>query len=207
MQSAFDDLTALGPNGIQLTPGNAPTYGFMAYVDYVGIPVKTHQGFTPRAIRQKVWQDEQTLSGHWDSVHPPRDVAEDWMPDPVHKDQIIEIMYPGRALGNGAAIEHVMAMEQNLAVVVSHIFIQLNQGSLSKRTWQKLQDYDRIAEVHVSANAGDRDSHAPVDENTFGLDWAREKGASGTPVVLESYLHKVEDDARRRQMDIVRGSG
>lgn len=207
MQSAFDELIALGPDGIQLTPGNAPTYGFMAYVDYQGVPTKTHQGFTPRAIRQEVWKDDQTLTGHWDSVHPPRQINNDWMPSEDLKDQIIEVMYPGRALGQGGAIEAAMANGQRLAVDVSHIFIQLIHGTMSEKTWQKLQDYDRIAEVHVSSNAGDRDSHAPVDENTFGLSWAREKGAAGTPVILESYFHKVDDADRRRQMDIVRGEG
>ncbi len=205
MHWAFDELVALGPDGIQLTPGNAPTVGFMDHVAGSGVSTKTHQGFTPRAIRQEVWQDEQTLAGRWDSVHPPRQASSDWTPNLQLKDQIIEIMYPGRALGTGEAVEMAMASGQNLAVDVSHIFIQLTQGTMSERTWQKLQDYDRIAEVHVSANAGDRDAHAPVRQNTFGLDWARKKGADGTPVVLESYFHKVEDDDRRRQMDFVRG--
>ena len=207
MHWAFDELAALGPTGIQLTPGNAPTVGFMEHVAVSSIPTKTHQGFTPRAIRKEVWKDQQTLSGQWDSVHPPRQASLDWAPNLELKDQIIEIMFPGRALGTGKAVEKAMANGQILAVDVSHIFIQLTQGSMSEQTWRKLQDYDGIAEVHMSANAGDRDAHAPISADTFGLEWAREKGGSGTPVILESYFHKVENDDRRRQMDMVRGTG
>lgn len=36
MQSAFDELTELQPAGIQLTPGNAPTYGFEEHVTKSG---------------------------------------------------------------------------------------------------------------------------------------------------------------------------
>ncbi len=113
-------------------------------------------------------------------------------------------MYPGYELGDGESIERAMADRLPLAVDISHAFIQRNAGVMTATTWQRLADYDRIAEVHVSANAGAYDSHRPITDETFGLAWARERLRAGTPTVLECYMHKLPDDERRRQLDLVR---
>jgi hypothetical protein len=85
------------------------------------------------------------------------------------------------------------------------VFIQRTQGAMSDTTWQRLMRYDRIAEVHVSANGGEHDAHRPLTANTFGLAWARERFAEGTPTVLECYMHKLDPGERHRQLDLVRG--
>ena len=85
---------------------------------------------------------------------------------------ILETMYPGYALGDGAALEDAMARRLRLAVDVSHLLMQREQGCLSAATLARVLDYDRIAEIHVSANDGRRDLHAPLAADTFGLAWA-----------------------------------
>jgi len=70
-------------------------------------------------------------------------------------------------------------------------------------TWARLQDYDRIVEVHVSSNDGRRDLHGVVDNATWGLDWAVARSCSGVPLVLESRLHRQSFDERRRTVDLI----
>ena len=204
MHDAFDALSALPVDGIQLTPGNAPTEGFGAYVAGSDLAIRTHHGFTPQAIRRPVWAADGSPKGQWNSVHPLFGGADEWLP-PTPTRFCLETMYPGQPLGSGQSIRRAMDLDLRLAVDVSHIFIQLQQGALSASDWNLLQEYDRIEEVHVSANNGERDSHQPIDTATFGLEWARSKGKSGTPVILESYMHRMSDTERRKQLDIVRG--
>ena len=66
MSDAAETLVALAPGcvGLQLTPGCAPSP-----ID-VTCPLRTHHGFTYRALRAQVW-DGGTLVWHGDSVHPP----------------------------------------------------------------------------------------------------------------------------------------
>jgi hypothetical protein len=201
MGSAFAELLALAPDGVQLTPGNAPTVGFAAVAR--GAPTRTHHGFSFAAMRAPVWADG-ALQGAWDSVHPPKGGREDWAP-PEGLETAIEIMYPGEPLGDGASVARAMDAGVALAVDVSHVFIQRTQGAMSGAVWRRLQDYPRVAEIHVSANDGARDRHAPLAPDTFGLDWARARGADGPPLILESYFHKLTEDERRRQLAIVRG--
>lgn len=205
MQDAFDELCELEPCGMQLTPGNAPTEAFKTYVRNSGIPTRTHQGFTPYAMRQNVWANASTLTGSWHSVHPPRDFGVNWFPEENLRQQVIEVMYPGRALGTGDDIDRAMQAGQKLAVDISHVFIQLTTGRMAFSTWQRLQSYNRIAEIHVSANDGRRDQHKTIHQDTFGLEWVQDRSTEGLPVILESYFHHLSPEGRRQQMDIVRG--
>ena len=203
MREAFDTLAALG-DGVQLTAGNVPTRGFLEHVRTSGVPTRTHHGFHDRALRTAVWSAEGACLGRWDSVHPPADIPDLWLE--AQRDQCLELLYPGKGLGDGAAAMRAMDLGLTLAVDVSHIFIQREQGAMSAAVWRRLQDYEAIGEVHVSANDGRRDQHQPVQVSQFGLGWARERGTSGTPVIFEAYMHRLSDDARQRQIDIVRGT-
>ncbi len=115
-----------------------------------------------------------------------------------------EVMYPGEWLGTGAEILRAMSARMPLTVDISHLFIQRSVGAIDEQTLARIFDYDKIVEVHVSANNGWHDSHQPLTERTFGLSWARERLASGTTMVLECYMHKLSVDDRRRQADLAR---
>ena len=201
MQRAFDEIARLDIDGIQLTPGNLPTPDFAALVAASSLVTRTHHGFVYDARRAPVWDATGACVASSDSIHPPEDAG--WVPNGTLP--ILEVMYPGYALGTGAAVERAIADELVLAVDVSHVHIQRAQGAMDDRVWHRLADYDRIAEVHVSANAGSHDTHDPLTADSFGLAWARERMAD-VPVVLECYMHRLSFDERRRQIDVVRGT-
>jgi len=204
MERAFDELAALGVRGVQLTPGNMPTPGFRDHVRRSGLAARTHHGFTFEAFKARVWADDGACGVASDSVHPPRagsPAAERFLDGAALP--ILETMYPGWALGDGASIERAMARGLALAVDVSHLHIQRTQGRIDEATFARILDYDRIAEIHVSANDGRRDLHHPLTAATFGLGWARARLAAGTPVVLECYFHGLDEAERRAQIDLV----
>lgn len=206
MRAAFDELARLNVDGIQLTPGNAPTISFADHVAKSPIATRTHHGFTPKAIRSEVWTDTAELKGSWHSVHPPRMADARWLPS-ESTTACLETMYPGYPLGSGAALEAAMEASARLAVDVSHIFIQHEQGVLQDRTWRRLQDYEWIEEVHLSSNDGSRDSHAPITKESYGLEWAQRRLTEcSTPVVLECYMHKLSVTERLHQIAIARGA-
>lgn len=203
---ACRELLALGAAGIQLTPGNVPDPALA--IELAGVPVRTHHGFSWHAMKQRVWDDAGRCCVIADSVHPPteRDPAFACWWDAIRAQAataIHETMYPGYRLGNGAEIERAMDEGLTLAVDVSHIRIQISAGVLSQETWRRLQRYERIAELHVSDNAGRVDSHRPLNPNTFGLGWARERASTGLPLVLEAYMHKLSQDERRAQVELL----
>lgn len=202
LQDACEELAVLG-DGLQLTPGCAPTVGFEAWLSKAGIVTRTHHGFTPLAYRASVWGEGAQLRGHWDSVHPPRGASLDALLSRADL-PCLEVMYPGEMLGEGAAVEAAMEAGIRLAVDVSHVFIQRQQRAMTDRTWKRLQAYDRISEIHVSANDGRRDRHQPISKDTFGLDWARSRAHEGAPIIVEAYLHLLSQDQRRAQVDFVR---
>lgn len=205
MDLALDALLALGPDGVQLTPGNQPTAGIAARLD--GLRTRTHHGFSVTRWKRTVWRDDGTCAVDSDSVHPP---AASHAAFTAFLEQpslpVLETMYPGQGLGTGDALEVAMQRGLALAVDVSHVFIQRTAGVLSDATWRRLQDYERIAEVHVSRNDGRSDAHLPITADTFGLPWALERLGAGTPVILESYFHRVSDDARRAQVALFDGA-
>lgn len=204
MAKAFRELARLGV-GIQLTPGNIPTDEFATLVADAQLPTKRHHGFSYTARVVETWVMDRCAVAS-DSVHPPLapagDAWEHWYADAPER-PIVEVMYPGYALGDGDAVERAMRAGYPLAVDISHAFIQRTAGVMTDATWRRLCDYDRIAEVHVSANRGRHDTHQPLTEDTFGLAWARARLRAGSPVVLECYMHKLSDGERRRQLEII----
>jgi hypothetical protein len=195
MSDAAQTLAALAPGrvGLQLTPGCVP-----GPID-VDCPVRTHHGFSHRALRARVW-DVGTLVWHGDSVHPPlvREVPEGWQ---APEDVVMETMYPGyAALANGGQIAAAMDAGRWLAVDVAHLGIQMYHGILAKPVLHRLLDYQRVAEVHVSTSREARDTHARLTSSTWGIEWARARLAAGTPVVLECYMHKLSHEERLEQV-------
>ena len=59
---------------------------------------------------------------------------------------ILETMYPEYYLGNGAEIDLAMDLEINLAVDISHIYIQKSNNLISDKIWKRLQNYEKINE-------------------------------------------------------------
>lgn len=200
MSMAFDTLLRLAPEGIQLTPGNIVTDDFEGHVARSGLPVRTHHGFCFVARRQPVWSADGRCLVASDSVHP----GPLGIPDDPRSGPVLETMYPGEALGTGETLEQAMRERRPLAVDVSHLHIQHAQGVLDAPTWRALIDYEHIVEIHVSANDGRKDLHHPIASDTFGLAWARARLNAGVPVIFESYLHKLDEDTRRRQIDLLR---
>lgn len=207
MAAAFRELAALvaPEGGIQLTPGNLPTPDFEAEVAASGVPTTRHHGFAFGARKTATWVDGRCVVASA-SVHPPLvaagDAWEAWYADAPAR-PIVEVMYPGYALGTGDDVDRAMRAGYELAVDISHAFIQRTQGVMTEATWRRLGDYDRLAEVHVSANQGRFDTHRPLAADTFGLAWARARLAAGTPVVVECYMHHLTDGARRRQLEMI----
>lgn len=206
MAAAFDELAALGA-GVQLTPGNHPTPGFRACVAASGIATRRHHGFAFDARKTEVWRNGACVCDS-ESVHPPLCTPDSGSPWRSWYEQasvrpILEVMYPSYELGTGSEVEGAMDDGLSLAVDISHIYIQRTQGAMTERTWRRLQDYPGIAEVHVSANQGRHDTHQPICADSFGLDWAHAQWAAGTPVVYESYLHKLSRSERQAQLALV----
>jgi hypothetical protein len=195
MSDAAETLAALAPGrvGLQLTPGCAPC------PINVQCPTRSHHGFTHKALRAQVW-DAGRLVWHGDSVHPPRqaEVPDDWQPP---ADVVLETMYPGyAALANGDQIAAAMDAGRWLAVDVAHLDIQIYHGILAESVKQRLLDYKRVAEVHVSSSRDSRDTHAKLTRITWGIEWARARLKAGTPVILECYMHKLSDEERLEQI-------
>lgn len=207
MQTAAAELWSLDPCGLQLTPGNAPTPGFAAWLERQGIPALVHHGFCWQALRQSVWSPIGTCLVGSDSVHPPQShepAAEYWWQQVeanMDDQPLLETMYPGYLLGSGTELERAMDMGLRLAVDISHVHMQMHQGAISEAVWQRLQNYERIGEIHLSHNQGQHDSHQPLQNGSFGLDWARERGQS-IPMVLECYMHRLDTEQRRQQMEL-----
>lgn len=200
MQAAAEELLALEPDGLQLTAGNIPMDGFFEWVTN-HTHCCTHHGFSWTRLRERVWQTNGQLAGYWQSVHPPKHKDQIIFCAAPYKDVAYETMYPGYYLGTGDEIESAMKADLRLAVDISHVFIQLQQGAMQPETWRRLQEYDNIAEIHVSANAGKQDTHFPCSEDTFGLEWAKERSEVK---VLECYMHRLSLDDRKRQMELLR---
>jgi hypothetical protein len=209
MTSALESLAVLGPDGVQLTPGNQPTPDFEKALRKSKLATRTHHGFSFTAFRTRdVWADDGRCLATSDSVHPPAASAkasEHYLAQ-RRPELVLETMYPSYALGSGEELERAMELEVPLAVDVSHLFIQRTQGVLSDATLRRVLDYEHVREVHVSANDGRRDLHAPLTPRTFGLEWAHERERAGVPVILECYFHRLTPSERSAQLDLARAS-
>jgi hypothetical protein len=195
MSDAAQTLAALAPGrvGLQLTPGCAPS------PITLDCPLRTHHGFTYQALRAQVWENGK-LRWHGDSVHPPREreVPDGWQPP---DDVVLETMYLGyAALANGDQLAAAMDAGRWLAVDIAHLGIQMHHGILAKSVLQRLLDYERVAEVHVSTSHEAKDTHARLASTTWGVEWARDHLAKGTPVILECYMHKLSHEERLEQV-------
>ncbi|HET9993121.1 MAG TPA: hypothetical protein VFQ65_31515, partial [Kofleriaceae bacterium] len=186
-------------------PGNLPDAGLRAHVAASTTATRRHHGFAFAARTTPVWSDGACVTDA-ESVHPPK-AGEPWRAwlERAAAPPIVEVMYPGYELGTGDEVERAMFDHLALAVDISHVFIQRSAGAMSDATWRRLQAYDRIAEVHVSANRGRADTHQPIAADTFGLAWARERGAH-VPIILECYMHRLSDAQRHAQLAILAGS-
>ncbi|OWK40481.1 hypothetical protein FRUB_05400 [Fimbriiglobus ruber] len=110
-------------------------------------------------------------------------------------------MYPGyAALANGDQIAAAMDEGRWIAVDVAHLDIQKYHGVLADAVLNRLLAYERVAEVHVSTSQDARDSHAKLTASTWGIEWARSRLATGTPVILECYMHKLTHEERLEQV-------
>jgi hypothetical protein len=211
MQPAAQDLINLGIDGLQLTPGNVPTGNFQQWLLGQKIDIRTHHGFCWQRLRQMVWDDDANCLVRSHSVHPPKTASaasQIWKrkaEQGSYQNILLETMYPGYCLGSTEEILWAMAVGLRLAVDVSHIYIQLCQGSLDRSTWQKLQNYPDIGEFHISANHGKGDIHQPITHETFGLDWVRDRisGDRDLPVVLECYMHHLSSAERQEQVRLI----
>jgi hypothetical protein len=215
MQGAFDELASVGAVGLQLTPGNHPTADFEQHVGRA--TTRRHHGFDFTRRRREVWGAHGQCLVDAESVHPPgvdtpaaaaieaSGGLGPWLEARGADEPLLETMYPGWLLGSGAAIEDAMRLGVPLAVDVSHVFIQLCAGVMRPGTWRRLAAYRNVREVHVSANSGTHDAHAPLTSASFGLDWARERLKSGTPTILECYMHRLSPAERAAQTHLLTG--
>lgn len=197
---AYEDLIALSPDGVQLTPGNLPSSGFK---EQIKVPYRFHHGFAWDKPKRNVYDgDNMPIDiGKDHSIHPPQKGHFATWIEQVG-DYILETMYPGYLLGNGEEIEIAMSLGKRLAVDISHVFIMKTQGVISDSTINKLFDYEKIEEIHVSHNEGRFDSHLSIGNNTPYLNWA--KSRLNLNVVYEGYMHKLSLDERLKQVDFIR---
>lgn len=212
MDEAFSELSPLA-DGVQLTPGNAPSSSIHALIEAYGpARVRHHHTFAYDASKRPIYTRDGSMQRTLDrwSVHPPlarEGVFYDrWFSLACAAPWATEAMYPGEWLGTGAELLRAMRARMPLAIDVSHLFIQRCAGAIDAPTLARVLDYDNITEVHVSANDGMRDTHQPLTPRSFGLDWARAKLEANTPVVLECYMHKLSLDERKRQLQLLRNT-
>lgn len=210
MQAAAAELWTLQVDGLQLTPGNAPTPAFEDWLYRHRIPIRTHHGFHWDALRSRVWNETADCLVTAESVHPPQTkegMTHIWRAQAErghYADVLLETMYPGYCLGHGLDLQWAMDVGLGLVVDVSHIYMQRCQGVLEAAVWKRLQRYDPIGELHLSANPGTVDSHQPVTAQTYGLSWLRERARDGTPVVVECYMHQLTPVQRHEQVALVK---
>lgn len=182
--------------GIQLTPGCAPSDLTIGSTN-----VRSHHGYSMLQLKTPVWSRAGACLWQGHSVHPPlkQESIPDWKA-PIATDIVLETMYPGYAdLSCGVELDRAMDEERKLAVDVSHIDIQRRLGVITQETIHRLFDYAHITEIHVSAARGTHDAHSPINVDTFGLAWARERSAN-LPIVLECYMHKLSFAQRQEQL-------
>ncbi|MEM7594010.1 MAG: hypothetical protein AAF383_21300 [Cyanobacteria bacterium P01_A01_bin.83] len=208
MQSAAQELLDLKIQGLQLTPGLFPTNDFKSWLARKKTNYLTHHGFSWYKYNTSVWNKTADCLVASNSIHPPKSnsppgkIWKQKAEDGDYQDFILETMYPEYHLGNSKDLIWAMDNQFRLAVDVSHIYIQLQSGSLSDAVWRRLQQYEHIKELHLSSNNGRVDIHQPLTKNTFGLDWAKERSRDGIPVVLECYMHRLSDSERLEQIKI-----
>ena len=206
---AAKELLELGIRGLQLTPGLVPDPDFKSWLARENINYLIHHGFSWDKYNTAVWNEKADCLVTSNSIHPP---ILDSPPGKVWKKRaergdynnfFLETMYPKYHLGNEKELTWAMDNQFKLAVDVSHIYIQQQSGSLSNSVWQRLQQYDRISELHLSVNNGSADLHQPLNKNSFGLDWVKER-SQDIPVILECYMHRLSHSERLAQVELIK---
>lgn len=214
MQQAFDQLSELSPDGIQLTPGNFPTKNFENYVKQSSLEIKTHQGFSFTSRVSKVWSDfgphdHPKLLVDSDSVHPPV-VARYQRLDYRKYNTTIEIMYPSKHhydLQDTETISKAIDNGTPLAVDVSHLNIINNYytNSCTDYFLDKLFNYSNLKEIHISSNQGRYDTHQPITKDSYLVrDAVKIANKRNIPIIVECYMHKLDNKQRRDQLDLIR---
>ena len=202
IKSAAEELLNLGTNSLQLTPGLVPDADFKLWLETEKINYLIHHGFSWHKYNTAVWNKNADCLVTSNSIHPP---VLDSPPGKLWKkraergdyhDFLLETMYPKYHLGNDNELTWAMDNKLNLAVDVSHLYIQQQSGYLSNSVWRRLQQYERIGELHLSANNGRADIHQPLTKTSFGLDWVKERSVDNIPVVLECYMHRLSHSER-----------
>jgi len=214
---AAQELLRLEIDGLPLTPGNFPSVGFKEWLPQQKILIRTHHGFNWQGLRQRVWDSKANCLVSADSIYPPQiksnatqaGIEKIWQQKAEqgnYQNILLETIYAGYLLGSDREINWAMEIGLNLAVDVSHIYIQLCQGSLNFSTWQRLQEYPNIGKFHLSANNGNGDIHQPLTKDTFGLDWVRDRSANNLeiPIILECYMHRLTFTERQQQVKFLK---
>lgn len=201
-RDAVQELLELEPYGIQLTPGNYPDKEFYEWFTGLSVPYTLHHGFDWRKRRRRVWNEDlicDALPGA--SVHPPQFSSQENAEKVYKSGRVLEVMYAPYLLGDDLSLKHAMRRQLPLAVDTSHVALQLARGDTAESTWERLQHYGNIREVHVSQPVEGRDAHSPLRRDTFGLDWARQFDG---PVVLECMMHRLSSEERKDQVRIIK---
>lgn len=122
----------------------------------------------------------------------------------------VETMYPNSAvegsqylLQNAAQVEQLLQdlPELDLVIDMAHLHIWKTESIA-----QKLQLLDRFAdrllEIHISDNDGQRDSHTTISDRTWWLSYTQ-MFPPDVPIVLESRMNRQSIEQVRQQVQIV----
>ena len=227
---AINELLSLKHvDGLQLCPGNLPILqaDLLALLNQAALNkkiFKRHHGFSETASKQTVWR--KVSNGHYlyvsthtnncfqDSIHPPG--LSDFFDDtPAHKvildypkEIALETMYVSQhnyLLSTIEEIQTCMERERAIALDLSHVDINQKFGMSSE--WDKLVDrlldYKHLKEIHMSQSIKDRDVHAQLSNNAFKLEIAREWHKRNKVLVLECYMHQMNQKERQHQIDLL----
>jgi hypothetical protein len=215
---AAQSLLDLGPDGLQLTPGNVPDPEFREWLEENQVTYNFHHAFDWDKYRRRVWTfnsySEESRAGieclayPGASVHPPLHTTtqdHNLLHYAAATDRTLEVMYnPTSALADDSSLQFAMKVGVPLAVDTSHLKIALSQGSITLSTLKALMNYENVREVHVSENDGRHDQHRPIGWTTVLTDVSKHFLSLNVPIVLECYMHRMERDERLHQVEILR---
>ena len=120
-----------------------------------------------------------------------------------------EIMYDPKEypLSDDDSINYIMDLKNPIALDISHLNILNKQGHINKKTLNRLLEYDKIEEIHISDNDGKRDSHHYISKDTYLLkDWVKERynDNKDIPIILECFMQRMNQEQRQNQIDIIK---
>lgn len=220
-------------DGLQLCPGNLPIarsdiHTLLQSVKANNKVLKRHHGYSETDIKESVWR--KVANGHYfysathivnnqnsivqDSVHPPpmADFLDDTAPENVileyPSEVALEIMYVSNHNYPLTTIEEVKrAMDNGQALALDLSHVDINQKFGRAAEWEqlieKLLDYKKLKEIHMSQSIHERDAHARLSSQAFKLDVAREWHKRNKVLVLECYMHKMSQKERQDQINLL----